>query len=315
MTENRKLPAQQPSTTMIETMELNSVKGVAAQAVGRVDAHHHVFEQARFPQTWIDETMDAINGDFGTVELYPEVAAAGVSQTVLVQTVASIMETEHLLDIALRQQPIAGVVGWADLEDPALEATIALYRNRPGGQHLVGLRFGVQAEIDQSFLDRPSVRGGLATVARAGLVFDLLITARHWDAAVRVVRDLPMVQFVLDHLGKPTLTEGAELSRWETMMRTLAEHDNVSAKLSGLVTEASWNSWTPDDLRPAVELALEAFGPNRLMFGSDWPVCRLASGYQHWVATAEDLLATTSPAESVEIFGGTARRIYGFGPQ
>ena len=172
----------------------------------------------------------------------------------------------------------------------------------------------MQAETDPAFLDRPLVRVGLAAVAQAGLVFDLLITAPHWDAAVRVVRDLPMLQFVLDHLGKPTLTKGADLSRWETMMRTLAEHDNVSAKLSGLVTEASWSSWTPDDLRPAVEIALEAFGPNRLMFGSDWPVCLLASGYQRWVATAEDLLAKTSPAERGEIFGGTARRIYGFGP-
>jgi predicted TIM-barrel fold metal-dependent hydrolase len=315
MTEHCKLPAQQPSITKIETVENNSVKGVEAQAVGRVDAHHHVFEQARFPQTWIDETMDAIDGDFGLVELYPEVTAAGMAQTVLVQTVASITETEHLLDMAEREQLIAGVVGWADLEDPALEATIAAYRNRPGGQHLVGLRFAVQAETDPAFLDRPSVRVGLATVAQAGLVFDLLITAPHWDAAVRVVRDLPMVEFVLDHLGKPTLTKGADLSRWETMMRALAEHDNVSAKLSGLVTEASWPIWTPNDLRPAVEIALEAFGPNRLMFGSDWPVCLLASDYQRWVATAEDLLATTSPAERAEIFGGTARRIYGFGPQ
>ena len=291
------------------------MKGVEADAVGRVDAHHHVFEHALFPQTWIDETMGAISADFGPAELYPEVAAAGVSQTVLVQTVASITETEHFLDIAEREQLVAGVVGWADLEDPAIEATVASYRNRPGGQHLVGLRFGVQAETDPAFLDRPSVRVALAAVAQAGLVFDLLITAPHWDAAVRVVRDLPMLQFVLDHLGKPTLTKGADLSRWETMMRTLAEHDNVSAKLSGLVTEASCSSWTPDDLRPAVEIALEAFEPNRLMFGSDWPVCLLASDYQRWVATAEDLLATTSPGERVEIFGGTARRIYGFGPQ
>lgn len=291
------------------------MKGVEADGVGRVDAHHHFFEHALFPQTWIDETMGAISADFGPAELYPEVAAAGVSQTVLVQTVASITETEHFLDIAEREQLVAGVVGWADLEDPALEATIASYRNRPGGQHLVGLRFGVQAETDPAFLDRPTVRDGLAAVAQAGLVFDLLITAPHWDAAVRVVRDLPMLQFVLDHLGKPTLTKGADLSRWETMMRALAEHDNVSAKLSGLVTEASYSSWTPDDLRPAVEIALEAFEPNRLMFGSDWPVCLLASDYQRWVATAEDLLATTSPGERVEIFGGTARRIYGFGPQ
>jgi predicted TIM-barrel fold metal-dependent hydrolase len=315
MTEDCKIPSEHPSTSKIGTIEKNSAKGVEAKAVGRVDAHHHVFEQARFPQTWIDETMDAINGDFGCIELYPEVTAAGMTQTVLVQTVASITETERFLDIAEREQLVAGVVGWADLEDPALAATIASYRNRPGGQHLVGLRFAVQAETDPAFLDRQSVRGGLAAVARAGLVFDLLITAPHWDAAVRVVRDLPMLQFVLDHLGKPTLTEGADLSPWETMMRTLAEHDNVSAKLSGLVTEASWLSWTPDDLRPAVEIALEAFGPHRLMFGSDWPVCLLASEYQRWVATVEDLLATTLPAERAEIFGGTARRIYGFGPQ
>jgi predicted TIM-barrel fold metal-dependent hydrolase len=288
------------------------------RSVGRIDAHHHIFEQARFPQTWIDETMGAINRDFGIVELYLEATKAGMTQTVLVQTVASITETEHFLDIAAREQLVAGVVGWADLEDPALEDTIAAYRNRPGGEHLVGLRFGVQAESDPTFLDRPSVRCGLATISQAGLVFDLLITPPHWDAAVRVVTDLPSLRFVLDHLGKPTLTKGADIghfNHWAAMIGALAECENVSAKLSGLVTEASWTSWTPDDLRPTVELVLEAFGPNRLMFGSDWPVCLLASDYQRWVVTVEELLAGVSPADRVAIFGGTARRAYGFGPQ
>ncbi len=288
---------------------------------GRVDAHHHVFEQKRFPQTWIDETMGAISGDFGIVELKQETTKAGIAQTVLVQTVANVSETQHFLDLAAQEHLIAGVVGWADLEHPALEATsgqaidatIASYRNRPGGSHLVGLRFGVQGEVDPTFLDRPSVRRNLGMVSDAGLVFDLLITRPHWDAAVRVVRDFPSLQFVLDHLGKPTLTKGADLSHWETTMRAVADYDNVSAKLSGLVTEASWKTWTLDDLRPAVELALQTFGPNRLMFGSDWPVCLLASDYQYWVATAEELLAETSSADRDAIFGGTARRVYGLG--
>lgn len=283
------------------------------QRLGRVDAHHHLFEQARFPQTWIDDTMDAINGDFGIVDLNRETSKAGIAQTVLVQTVANVSETQHFLDLAAQQQSIAGVVGWADLEDPALDATIASYRNGPGGNHLVGLRFGVQSEVDPGFLDRASVRRGLAMVSDAGLVFDLLITGPHWDAAVCVVKDFPSLNFVLDHLGKPTLVQGADMSHWRTTMTALATCDNVSAKLSGLVTEASWKTWTPDDLRPAVELALQSFGPNRLMFGSDWPVCLLATDYQRWVTTAEELLAGASPEDQAAIFGGTARRVYGLG--
>lgn len=315
MTDPSELPSLHPSTIPIESKGINRMEAVEANAAGRVDAHHHIFEQARTPQTWLDERMDAINGDFGNVELHPETTRAGIAQTVLVQTVAKVRETEHLLDIAAREKLIAGVVGWADLEDPALDATIASYRDQPGGEHLVGLRFAVQDEADPAFLDRPSVRRGLATVSDAGLAFDLLITRPHWDAAVRVVRDLPSLQFVLDHLGKPTLAKGADISHWATLMLTLAKHDNVSAKLSGLVTEASWRTWTPDDLRPAVEVVLQAFGPNRLMFGSDWPVCLLASDYQRWVATAEELLAGTSPADGSAIFGGTARRVYGFRPK
>jgi predicted TIM-barrel fold metal-dependent hydrolase len=288
---------------------------VEANVDGRVDAHHHFFQHARYPQTWVNATMETISRDFAIEDLQPAAARAGVTQTVLVQTVPTVRETEHFLEIAAHEELIAGVVGWADPEDPALAATLASYRDRPGGERLVGLRFGVQDETDAAFLDRPSVRRGLATVARAGLIFDLLITPRHWDAAVRVVRDLPTLHFVLDHLGKPRLTKGADISHWAFFMRALAKHDNVSAKLSGLVTEASWSSWTTDDLRPAVELALEAFGPNRLMFGSDWPVCLLASAYHRWVATVEELLVGTSPANGAAIFGGTARRVYGLGPR
>lgn len=259
--------------------------------------------------------MGAIDRDFGIEDLRAATAEAGVTQTVLVQTVPDIRETEHFLEIAAREELIAGVVGWADLEDPALGETLAAYCDLPGGQHLVGLRFGVQDEADPAFLDRPSVRRGLATVSRAGLVFDLLITPPQWDATLRVVRDLPSLQFVLDHLGKPTLTKGADISHWADIMGALAKNDNISAKLSGLVTEASWSSWTPNDLRPAVELVLEAFGPDRLMFGSDWPVCLLASDYLRWVAAAEELLAGTSPADGAAIFGGTARSTYGLAPR
>jgi L-fuconolactonase len=277
------------------------------------------------PQGWIDPVvMAAINADFTPADL--PAAAHGVSTTVVVQSANLWSEGRELLAItasdAGRAARIGGVVAWADLLDPGVADRVAALRSGPGGSALVGIRTQVQAEPDPAYLDRADVRRGIAAACAAGaasaggLVFDLVVRAEQLPACARLAAALPEVSFVLDHLGKPRLDPGggagnaARLAAWERDLADLAARPNVAAKLSGLVTEARWDAWRPDDLRPAVDRALEVFGPDRLMFGSDWPVCLLASDYGGWMATLGDLLAGLSEDESAAVWAGTARRVY-----
>jgi L-fuconolactonase len=244
-----------------------------------VDAHHHLWVRARTPQDWVDPaTMAAIDADF-PVEDVPA-AAHGVVATVVVQTASRWDETADLLATAAspagRAARIAGVVGWADLCAPDLAARIDALRAGPGGDRLVGIRTMVQAETDPGYLDRPDVRAGIATIAAAGLPFDLVVRHDQLAACAR-----------------------------------LAARPNVVAKLSGLVTEARWDAWTPADLRPVADHALDVFGPDRLMFGSDWPVSLLATDYARWLAVARELLAPLPDADRAAVLAGTARRVYG----
>ena len=278
---------------------------------GRIDAHHHVWDLAVRDQPWIDpDTMAAIRRDFGLADLAPLAAAAGVTATVLVQTVAVAAETPEFLALADGSDLVAGVVGWVDLTTPDVSDALAALRAAPGGGKLVGIRHVVQAEPDLDWLTRPDVRRGLAAVADAGLVYDLLVGPHQLPAAVAAVRALPQLRFVLDHLGKPAVAAGA-LTPWAEHLRALAACPNVAAKLSGLVTEDDWATWTVERLRPYADVAIDAFGPDRLMFGSDWPVCLLACGYVEWAAAADDLTAALSPAERAAFTAGTARRWYG----
>lgn len=280
-----------------------------------VDAHHHLWVRARTPQDWIDPaTMAAIDADFTPADL--PAAEHGVAATVVVQTADSWVESADLLATAAsaagRAARIAGVVAWADLLAPDLDDRIAALREGPGGAHLVGVRTQVQAETDPGYLDRPDVRAGIAAVGRAGLVFDLVVRADQLASCARLARALPDVPLVLDHLGKPALVDRpADLTGWSRGLADLAAAPQVTAKVSGLVTEARWDAWEPDDLRPAVDHALDVLGPDRLMFGSDWPVCLLAGGYGRWLATARDLLSGLSTAEQAAVWAGTARRAYG----
>lgn len=278
---------------------------------GRIDAHHHVFDRARFPQTWIDASMDAIDDDFSIADLAPLAAAAGVTGSILVQTVPVPDETPHFLDLALESELVTGVVGWCDLEQPDVADRIAELKTHPGGAMLVGIRHPVQDEADPAWLDRPAVRNGVAAVGAAGLVYELLVTQPHWDAAARLVGDLAEVTFVLDHLGKPPLTHLDDLGEWSSAMHALSAFPNVSAKLSGLVTEADWATWSVADLQLATDTVWPLFGPERLMFGSDWPVCRLAATYAEWVAAVEMITCAASVTELDDFFGRTARRVYG----
>ncbi|MBQ1016655.1 amidohydrolase family protein [Micromonospora sp. D93] len=278
---------------------------------GIVDAHHHLWVRARHPQTWIDPvTMAAIDADFEPADLAPPARAAGVTATVVVQSIASDTETVDLLGVAAEDTLVRGVVGWVDLTADDVTERLGRLQAARGGERLVGIRHLVQSESDPAYLDRPDVRRGIAAVGAAGLVFDLLVRQHQLPMAARLTRDLPEVSFVLDHLGKPALGN-SELAEWSRDLRSLAASPNTTAKLSGLVTEVPLPQWTTADLRPAVEDALDAFGPDRLMFGSDWPVCLLASSYQRWVDTLAELLEGQDGADQASVWGETARRVYG----
>lgn len=275
-----------------------------------VDAHHHLWRLAVRDQDWIDPVaMAAIRRDFDLSDLAAAAGPAGVTATVAVQTVPDPAETPELLALAESGGPVAGVVGWVDLTAVDVPEALAALRAAPGGRYLVGIRALVQGEADPRWLCRPDVRRGLAAVAGAGLAFDLLVRPHQLAAAIETVRDLPALRFVLDHLGKPDIA-GGSLVDWGASIGELARCGNVAAKLSGLVTEADWTQWTVAQLRPYVDVALTAFGPDRLMYGSDWPVCLLAAPYARWYATARELTAGLSPAEQASVFTGTARAWY-----
>jgi len=280
----------------------------------RVDAHHHLWDPARADYPWMTEELAAIRRPFGPEDLAAATATAAIDATVIVQTRASVEETQEFLATAAQTAVIAGVVGWADLTAPDIADAIARLRTRPGGDRLVGIRHQVHDEVDADWLRRPDVRRGIREVGRASLVYDLLVRTRELPAAVDTVRALDDVRFVVDHLAKPPIRDGpAAVADWERAFRPLGELPNATAKVSGLVTEANWTSWTADDLVRPVQVAAETLGPDRLLFGSDWPVCLLAADYGRVAAAAETALerAGLSPAEREAVFGPNAVRIYG----
>ena len=273
-----------------------------------VDAQHHVWVLSVRVQDWITGPVLApLRRDFPMKHLEPEARAAGVARTVLVQTVTVAEETPEFLALAAGHDLIAGVVGWTDLTRPDVADELARLRALPGGPYLKGIRHQVQGEPDPEWLLRPDVHRGLAAVADAGLVYDLVVFPHQLPACVRAAAALPGLTFVLDHLGKPPIAAGA-LDPWASGLRALAALPNTVAKLSGLVTEADLANWTLEDLRPYADVALEVFGPGRLMFGSDWPVSTLGAAYGDLLDLTRRL---TDPHDHPQILGTTATRVYG----
>ena len=280
----------------------------------RVDAHHHLWPDpspADYP--WMTDDLAAIRRPFVPADLAPLLEAARIDQTVLVQTRSSVAETVTFLASASATPLIAGVVGWVDLTSPAVAEDLAGLRALQGGDRLVGIRHQVHDEEDPEWLRRDDVRRGIAAVGEAGLAYDLLVRTREMPAALDTVRALPEVRFVIDHLAKPPIHEGgAALGAWEAAIRPFGAEPNVTAKVSGLVTEADWTAWTPDDLAGPIRVAIETFGPDRLLFGSDWPVCVLAASYDVVVAVAESGLvaAGLGAADLAKVFGANAVNVY-----
>jgi L-fuconolactonase len=275
-----------------------------------VDAHHHVWDLAVRDQDWITgPELRPLRRTFTVADLEPEARAAGVDRTVLVQTVTVAEETPEFLALAEEHDLVAGVVGWTDLTSPDVADALARMRELPGGPYLRGIRHQVQGEPDPRWLLRADVGRGLAAVAAAGLVYDLVVLPQQLPACVEAAASLPELTFVLDHLGKPPIASGL-LEPWASDIRALAALPNTVCKLSGMVTEADWKEWSPADLRPYVDTVFDAFGPDRLMFGSDWPVCTLAATYAEVTHTAGALTLDLGDEERARIFGGTAARVY-----
>ncbi|ANZ43389.1 amidohydrolase [Lentzea guizhouensis] len=278
----------------------------------RIDAHHHLWDLSARPQDWLDAPEAArIRRDFGLADLAEVTGPAGVDATVLVQVLDDVDETADFLALAGESELVAGVVGWADLTAPDVAEQLDRLRSGPGGDRLVGVRHLVQSEPDPGWLVLPAVLTGLRAVRDAGLAYDLLTRPHQLPAALVAVRSVPDLVFVVDHLSKPGIAHRV-YQPWATHLSALAAEPNVTAKVSGLVTEAG-PEWTVEDLRPCVDLALEVFGPDRLMVGSDWPVCLLAGEYGEVLGAAEALLCGLSPAERAEVLAGTAARVYRLG--
>jgi L-fucono-1,5-lactonase len=274
-----------------------------------VDAHHHFWDPARADYPWLTDELVTIRRPFGPDDLAPLIASIGVEATVLVQTRSSLAETREFLATAATTPFVRGVVGWVDLTDPAVADTIAALRDGPGGDRLVGVRHQVHDEPDADWLLRDDVRRGIRAVSRAGLAYDLLVRARELPAARDLVASMPDTRFVVDHLAKPPIRDGP-FEPWAALVASFADLPNASWKLSGLVTEADWQGWRPADLAPFVDHAIRVLGAERLIFGSDWPVCLVAASYAAVLATARELTAGLTDAERTAVFGDNALAVY-----
>lgn len=269
----------------------------------RIDSHHHVWDLRARPQPWTRD-LPALQRSFVIDELRPSLARHDIDATIVVQTVAVADETPELLALAASDPDIACVVGWTDLTTPGVADRLA----ELAAPELVGIRHLVQDEPDPCWLTRREVQAGIAAVGAAGLAYDLLVIPAQLPAAIETVRRHPDVRFVLDHGAKPPIRD-AILEPWSRLITGLAASPNVAVKLSGLVTEAPANPGL-DDLRPYCDRLLSAFGPDRVMFGSDWPVCLLACDYDRTVELAESACTGLSEAEKAHVFGQTAVRWY-----
>ena len=256
-----------------------------------------------------NDRMTPIRRTFGIAEFEALAQANGVTASVVVQTVPEVAETEELLDLAAATPLVAGVVGWVDVAAADVGDQLDRILALPSGSWLVGIRSLVQYEPDPDWLSRRSVVDGLAEVAARGLCNELLVLPHQLDAAASAVSEVADGRFVIDHLAKPPIASSS-WEPWATQLAAFARRHNVSAKVSGLVTEADWSNWTAGQLQPYVDQALTTFGPERLLFGSDWPVCTLAASYRQVADLAGQLVSALSADEQARILGGTAAEIY-----
>lgn len=273
----------------------------------RIDAHQHFWKYSAEQYGWINEAMRSLKRDFLPADLKPLLDSEGFDGSIAVQARQDAEETEWLLELAGQNQFIKGVVGWVDLCSPDVGAELEQLAQHP---KFVGVRHVLQDEPDPEFMLRPDFKRGLRLLAQHGLAYDLLLYPRHLPVAVRLVREFPNQQFVLDHIAKPLIADGL-IEPWDWDIRELAEFDHVWCKVSGMVTEARWNDWTTADFAPYLDLVFEAFGSDRLMIGSDWPVCMLSGDYAATMGIVKKYIEQTGYGESYDILGHNCMQCYG----
>ena len=272
----------------------------------KIDAHQHFWKYSAAEYGWIDDQMSIIRRDFLPSDLEREIRNVGVDGVVSVQARQTLEETLWLLSVAAQNDLVKGVVGWVPLTEPSIREALDLLRRNP---RLRAIRHVIQDESD-GYLLRKDFNAGVSVLQEVGLAYDLLIHERQLPEAIRFVDQHPHQVFVLDHLAKPRIKEN-RLDPWRQRIRELARRENVYCKVSGLVTEADFKAWTEAQLQPYLETVLEAFGPTRLMFGTDWPVCLVACPYGRWYDVVSRFAASLSSDEQASLFGHAAARAYG----
>jgi len=272
-----------------------------------IDTHQHFWRYTSAEFDWIDDTMASIRRDFLPSDLLPLLAAAEVDATIAVQARQTLTETEWLLSLAKQHDFVRGVVGWVPLAKDDVEATLQHLTADP---KLIGVRHVLQGEPDDRFILGDAFNRGVSLLKKFDLRYDILIVARQLQRTIEFVDRHPDQIFIVDHIAKPQIRAG-EIADWRRDITTLAERENVYCKVSGMVTEADYGRWTPDGLKPYFDVVLSAFSPQRMMFGSDWPVCQVAATYERWVQVVRSWTAELSAAERAGIFGQTALDAYG----
>lgn len=277
----------------------------------RIDSHHHLWDLSIRDQEWITgEEMKPIRKNFVVSDLKDAIASSRIDRTVLVQTVTDYSETPELLEIAQSEQLVGAVVGWLQIDAQDAIAHLHQYLDLPGAEYLKGIRDIAQDHPDPNYLAKPETIANVKKLGELGITFDLLTKTPELAAAIKLVRACPDVQFVMDHISKPHVAK-KEIEPWKTLMTELATLPNVLCKVSGLVTEANWKDWQVKDFKPYVDHVIEIFTPQRLMFGSDWPVANLGGTYSQIVELAEALTSQLSPTESEFFWHKTAACAYG----
>jgi L-fuconolactonase len=272
----------------------------------RIDAHQHFWRYNRDEYGWIDNSMTALRRDFLPEDLKPELRRAGFDAAIAVQARQSLDETRWLLELAGAEPAIFGVIGWVDLRSPAVRDQLAEFAKHP---KFLGVRHVVQSEPDDRFLLRPDFLRGISGLEEFGLTYDILIYTKHLPVAAEFVGRFPRQKFVLDHLAKPPI-KTRQLQPWEGGIRAIARFPNVMCKVSGLVTEADWKNWKPEHITPFLDVAFDAFGPERLMIGSDWPVCAVAASYEQTMKLVETYLQQFSERDRNFVLGGNAQKLW-----
>ncbi|MCM3869304.1 MAG: amidohydrolase family protein [Pyrinomonadaceae bacterium] len=271
-----------------------------------IDSHQHFWQVGHFDYPWMSSEVEVLYQDYLPSQLEPILKECGVRATILVQASNSLAESYWLLNLAERHPFIAGVVGWVDLKHPEMEQELEVLTANP---KFKGVRHLVESEPADDWLVQPSVLQGLQVLEKHRVPYDLLVHTRHLNHVKTVAEACPNLRLVVDHMAKPPIAS-EEIANWASALKEVATYPNISCKLSGLVTEANWTSWTAEDLRPYIERALELFGSNRLMFGSDWPVCLLASSYPKVLESFQSVLADLAEEDRNRIFGENATEFY-----